>query len=486
MFDLTSFLLPLTVFWTYYQLTSENMETGTEELVSQLKNVLLDLAANPYPEVACPPNVPRRASVAVILRVQPNYAHWPAVHAKPFNSRGHAQRRRSSVASNSGHKLSFKDIIDAFFEQDWVRHGDPEILFIKRATRIGDKWNGHVALPGGKRDPEDDDDQVTAMREAMEEVGIDLSFSHAIAVGNLPQRVVTTSWGKVPLMVLCPYVYLLTSSEYPAQRLQPTEVASTHWVPLRALMSPALRTYEYADVSNRLAKSELGIKRWFLQAMLSKMMFAAIHLVPAESTYCASISGFVPEGSSPNSSPLGKLKELFVGPESTESTRRPPLLLWGLTLGVISDLLEHIPPHNALELWTYPTFTNWDVRFTMWAMSYRFRKQKALEMSSSTQSNITGIVEDVVDATEVPKQDLPSSQSEEAEEPGEVGIAGLGVGRNWGKKGRESMIARGAAVNSMLEGYYPIVRKAVATALVGRIAVVSLLVVFAWNKYKRT
>jgi 8-oxo-dGTP pyrophosphatase MutT (NUDIX family) len=79
-----------------------------------------------------------------------------------------------------------------------VKHGDPEILFIKRAARVGDKWNGHVALPGGKRDPEDGDDAVTAMREALEEVGIGLDNDNAIAVGNLPQRIVTTSWGKVP------------------------------------------------------------------------------------------------------------------------------------------------------------------------------------------------------------------------------------------------------------------------------------------------
>ena len=290
-------------------------------------------------------------------------------------------------------------------------------------------------------------------------------------------------------MVLCPYVYLLTSSEYPAQRLQPTEVASTHWVPLRALMSPALRTYEYADVSNRLAKSELGIKRWFLQAMLSKMMFAAIHLVPSESTFCSSIPGFVPEGSPRNSSPLGKFKEIFAGPETVNLMKKPPLLLWGLTLGVISDLLEHIPPHNALELWTYPTFTNWDVRFTMWAMSYRFRKQKALEMSSTSQPSLDSAIGNTVVTSELPNKDPLLSVAEDVErveEPGEVGIAGLGVGRNWGKTGRESMIARGAAVNSMLEGYYPIVRKAVATALVGRITIVSLIAAYAWNRYKRS
>ncbi|KAF2271711.1 uncharacterized protein EI97DRAFT_437582 [Westerdykella ornata] len=470
------------------------METGTESLISHLKSVLLELNANPYPEVPCPPNTPRRASVAIILRIQPNYSHWPAISsALPPIQHPSTGRRKSSSASST-HKLSFQSILDAFFSQDWVRHGDPEMLFIKRATREGDKWNGHVALPGGKRDPEDADDEVTAVREAMEEVGIDLSYAHALAVGNLPQRVVTTSWGKVPLMVLCPYVYLLTSPEYPAQRLQPTEVASTHWVSLRALMSPALRTYEYADVSNRLAKSELGIKRWFLQTMLSQMMFAAIRLVPSASTYCSSIPGFIPApDSAHHNTAFGKLKEVLLGPETAYPTarQRPPLLLlWGLTLGVVSDFLEHIPPHNALELWTYPTFTNWDVRFTMWAMSYRFRKRKAAEMSSTEVRNRTvGTAHDgpTVD-DDVSRGNLPEQVSDDAtgqEKPGEVGIAGLGVGRDWGRRGRDKMIARGAAVNSMLEGYYPIVRRAVAVALIGRLSLVSLVLAYLWKRYRR-
>ncbi|KAF2688747.1 nudix family hydrolase-like protein [Lentithecium fluviatile CBS 122367] len=467
-------------------------ETTSADLITHLKTVLLELNAHPYADVACPPNVPKRASVALILRIQPNYSHWPSVpenvsHSQNVHARPHSptqQRRRSSVASHAPHKLSFKDILDAFFEQDWVKHGDPELLFIKRATRVGDKWTGHVALPGGKRDPEDEDDQVTAMREAMEEVGIDLGYHNAIAVGNLPQRIVTTSWGKVPLMVLCPYIYLLTSPHYPPQRLQPTEVAATHWVPLRALQAPSLRTHEYADVSARLAHSELGIKRWFLQAMLSKMMFAAIRLVPSVSTNCSSIPGFIPEGEALGSRPMGIIKEAVLGPEAGYTQKQPPLLLWGLTLGVISDFLEHLPPHNALELWTYPTFTNWDVRFVMWAISYRFRKQKSIEMSTMAESTATGVAKEAVDAVEMPKQDLPEVPEEE-EQPGEVGIAGLGVGRNWGKTGRAKMVARGAAVNSMLEGYYPIVRKAVATALVGRITIAALVVAYLWNKAKR-
>jgi hypothetical protein len=46
------------------------------------------------------------------------------------------------------------------------------------------------------------------------------------------------------------------------------------------------------------------------------------------------------------------------------------------------------------------------------------------------------------------------------------------------------MIARNAAVNSMLEGYYPIVRKAVATALVARIGVFVGLAVVLGRRYR--
>lgn len=71
-------------------------------------------------------------------------------------------------------------------------------MFIKRAAREGDRWTSHVALPGGKRDPEDEDDKATAVRETSEEIGLDLNGRDAMFVGNLPERVVSTSWGKVP------------------------------------------------------------------------------------------------------------------------------------------------------------------------------------------------------------------------------------------------------------------------------------------------
>lgn len=105
--------------------------------------------------------------------------------------------------------LSIEQQLQNFFDQPWVKHGDPEVLFIKRASREGDRWTGHVALPGGKRDPEDEDDRAAAVREASEEIGFDLTTDDVISVGNLPERVVTTSWGSVPYVFLVLAVNLL-------------------------------------------------------------------------------------------------------------------------------------------------------------------------------------------------------------------------------------------------------------------------------------
>ncbi len=64
-----------------------------------------------------------------------------------------------------------------------------------------------VALPGGKRDPEDEDDKAVAIRETAEEIGFDLTSPHALFIGNLPERVVSTSWGKVPYAIFKYYYY---------------------------------------------------------------------------------------------------------------------------------------------------------------------------------------------------------------------------------------------------------------------------------------
>lgn len=165
-------------------MSQNNPQAGSEALVQSLRGTLHGLIQDPYPHVPNPESCKKRASVALILRVRPHFNHWPS---------------ELSEASAQDHQdRSAREAIDAFFEQEWVKHGDPEVVFIKRAAREGDRWTSHVALPGGKRDPEDEDDKAVAIRETAEEIGLDLTSPHALFVGNLPERVVSTSWGKVP------------------------------------------------------------------------------------------------------------------------------------------------------------------------------------------------------------------------------------------------------------------------------------------------
>ena len=264
-------------------------------------------------------------------------------------------------------------------------------------------------------------------------------------------------------------------------RLQPTEVASTHWVPLRALLSAEQRTVSYEDVSNRLASQETGVKRWMLRAMLGQMEFAAIRLLPSESLHCTESPAEETNQRSNVNSVIRKVQNR--SGKLAPAPQYQPLLLWGLTLGVMADFLDMLPPSNALEMWTYPTFTPWDVRFAIWAMSYKFKKQKIREFRSG-QANGPAVcaVEERLDDVEQPRKmhssrylyrncAMSDSQTLDMDKPDEVGMPGLGSGR--GQKRNAS-----SAVGTLLEGYYEILRKAVAVALIGRTTALTLL--FAW------
>lgn len=125
------------------------------------------------------------------------------------------------------------------------RSGDAHALLIERAERRGDPWSGHMAFPGGHRHPNETDLSVTAARETLEEVGVDL-FHQSEAIGRLDD---IQAKGDRPLdMLIRPFVW--ASGAEPQLNLNPGEVRTAVWVPLSALRQPHTRaTYPYRGTS---------------------------------------------------------------------------------------------------------------------------------------------------------------------------------------------------------------------------------------------
>ena len=119
-----------------------------------------------------------------------------------------------------------------------VREGQEatELLMIRRATREGDPWSGHMGFPGGRRDPEDRSNFSCALRETEEELGVDL-LRWGAPLGELSD--VNTGWRKDrPEMLVTPFIFSV--SELP--ELTPNdEVDDVVWVPLHFLMDEGNR-----------------------------------------------------------------------------------------------------------------------------------------------------------------------------------------------------------------------------------------------------
>ena len=132
--------------------------------------------------------------------------------------------RRSREASGSGLIWAAVAIVIA---------PDPDsILLIRRAERDGDPWSGQMALPGGRRDPEDADLEHTARRETMEEVGITLSRGSSL--GALDDFAPSTP--VLPPVAVRPFVFSL--DHRPSLALS-EEVDTADWVRLDQLLDPA-------------------------------------------------------------------------------------------------------------------------------------------------------------------------------------------------------------------------------------------------------
>ncbi len=188
-------------------------------------------------------------------------------------------------------------------------------------------------------------------------------------------------------MVLCPFIYLAMRYDLPPLVLQPSEVGSAHWISTRAILSPALRTYERCDIADRRTRPGHQLSRVILRTMLGKMLFSAVELIPSESVYCSSISNFLTGDRMPET----KLTKIHIKCRSwrrdddfrTNATRQP-LLLWGLTLGITADFLGFVSTEGANSLWACLTLSSWNIKAVIWVITYSFRKRNHQESNSTS------------------------------------------------------------------------------------------------------
>jgi len=114
-----------------------------------------------------------------------------------------------------------------------LKQSDPgySLLFIKRPDNDRDPFSGHMAFPGGRMELDDNSKLDTAVRETLEEVGININRS-ARVLGALDD--VNPNNPRARNYVVTPYLSIL--EEEVDITPDANEVEKTIWVPMHHLV----------------------------------------------------------------------------------------------------------------------------------------------------------------------------------------------------------------------------------------------------------
>jgi 8-oxo-dGTP pyrophosphatase MutT (NUDIX family) len=149
-----------------------------------------------------------------------------------------------------------------------------ELLFIRRAEHPRDPWSGQMAFPGGRAEPHERERVHTAIRETLEETGIDLG-QRGVLLGALDELPAMARMRPMNLVV-SPFVFRVDAA---VQGAAVSEVVSVHWLPLRELLQ-ARSTHHHDFQGTRLRFPCLHYEGLVIWGLTYRMLMGLVERVP--------------------------------------------------------------------------------------------------------------------------------------------------------------------------------------------------------------
>jgi 8-oxo-dGTP pyrophosphatase MutT (NUDIX family) len=127
---------------------------------------------------------------------------------------------------------------------------DAEILLIRRVDR-GGHHSGQMAFPGGRAEPEDASSAETALREAFEEVGLDVAAAGVRVVRELEEFWIPVSGYRVtPVLAIAERRPIVVAAQ--------DEVAEVVWAPIAAFLPGA--PIEMIETTVKTSKADFPLR----------------------------------------------------------------------------------------------------------------------------------------------------------------------------------------------------------------------------------
>lgn len=290
------------------------------------------------------------ASVACIFKIKNKQ-----IETKNENGNGNKEIKEDN--NNKDIYLSFEDICNKYDNNN----NEIEILFIKRTKRGNDRWSGDVAFPGGFIDINENDKQGV-IREVYEELGLNLSNPKEyywlgrlknIQLGH--ERTIT------------PHVFCYLGKNEPILKIAENEVADAKWININVFLNKS---------DNSLDKTSFSIQDFISRSQSKNVLVNLFITSITKILNCSTI--YFPAILLPTNS------------------NEPPWVLWGMTLGIVTNLF-HIVNNNqpffqmTLPFWFDNRLVNLIVKFWKKILGGRMISRTSLiAISISSLFGLTG------------------------------------------------------------------------------------------------